>query len=1120
MPGLLGGSGRIEARRVRLFTYLRLVPILVVPASFTNSLMAQSYDAAATFEQGWINQSNPNGVWSYGYSSSFTAPITLYTQTVQNGVNGPNAQYWLSPSVNTGTSPAAEFNNGPAFDDGNVNFLANQFILVAGIGGQYSDLVFTAPADGTYSVVGSFRGDQYGVGTVVGIVANGTVLFNSSVTAVGQVVPFNAVVGLKAGTTVVFSVGPGGGTQNTGLSVTITGSAGTGPQPLQITSTTLPSATSGQAYSATLAATGGSGTGYTWSLTSGSLPSGFALSSAGVLSSTGSPVAPARSYVFTIQVQDSAGNLASNVFTLIINSLVTQSCVAPPSGLIAWWPFDETSGTIANDIAGNSPGSYVNSPVPVPGEVGEALSLNGTNYVGVVDSNLWDYGTQDFTVEFWANFPVVPGGSIGEPGAIFIGHDQGGGSLNKWFFAMGGGVLDFTVYNTAQPPPNGFLVRAPFAPIVGQWYHLAVTKAGTTFTIYVNGVAVGSEVSPSPIATASAPLTIGQAEDIGFTNGLLDEMSIYNRALSQAELYAIANAAHAGKCKQLTITTPSLSAVQLGTPFSQQLQASFGVPPYTWSVLSGSLPSGVTLSTNGVLTGTSNSAGQSALTIGVTDSTNSQAHETFTLTSLVTLPPPTLRITKAGTQAVPGLTSDYFILVENIGTTTATNVPVVEFLQPQNFTLKSVNPPAVVDVPTLAEASIIPWNIASLTPGQSTILEYQVEVNPTVPVGQTVTGTACDVGKLYKDWGTCVLAVSGQFATCPNCPKICSQLLLCTLVVIPEVWPLCANAIARCGGCLILCSASSAVADYQCNAAAQSPAQCYSFPSPTGASRDPNQKTVTAGQYIQPSQLLLYPIQYENDGNAAARNVYVTDVLDLSLDASTLQIITPNGVYDPATRTLTWNLLGTNLQPGATADVLFSILPLPNLASGTAINNTATITFDVNPPMTTNQVTNIIDRTPPVSTMGKLPWRTFAPNFPITWSGTDAIGKIAAYTIFESVNGGPFTPYLENTTDTQASFTGLAGNTYGFISIATDTAGNVEVEQPVSEATILVSLPGDVNGDGVVNCTDVAIVKAAFGKKVGQPGYNMAADVNNDGVVNLLDLAFVTQHLPAGTKCQ
>jgi hypothetical protein len=88
--------------------------------------------------------------------------------------------------------------------------------------------------------------------------------------------------------------------------------------PLTITPTSVPSVASGQAYRATLAASGGSGSGYTWSLPSGSLPAGFTLSPAGVLSSTGSPLAVANSYSFTVQVTDSAGDTATQPLTLLI----------------------------------------------------------------------------------------------------------------------------------------------------------------------------------------------------------------------------------------------------------------------------------------------------------------------------------------------------------------------------------------------------------------------------------------------------------------------------------------------------------------------------------------------------------------------------------------------------------------------------------------------------------------------------------------------------------------------------------------------------------------------------------------------------------------------------------
>jgi hypothetical protein len=60
---------------------------------------------------------------------------------------------------------------------------------------------------------------------------------------------------------------------------------------------------------------------------------------------------------------------------------------------------------------------------------------------------------------------------------------------------------------------------------------------------------------------------------------------------------------------------------------------------------------------------------------------------------------------------------------------------------------------------------------------------------------------------------------------------------------------------------------------------------------------------------------------------------------------------------------------------------------------------------------------------------------------------------------------------------------------------------------------------GDLNGDGVANCADIAIIKASFGKKTGQAGFDVRADVNKNGVVDVRDLSFVSRQLPAGTKC-
>jgi hypothetical protein len=62
-------------------------------------------------------------------------------------------------------------------------------------------------------------------------------------------------------------------------------------------------------------------------------------------------------------------------------------------------------------------------------------------------------------------------------------------------------------------------------------------------------------------------------------------------------------------------------------------------------------------------------------------------------------------------------------------------------------------------------------------------------------------------------------------------------------------------------------------------------------------------------------------------------------------------------------------------------------------------------------------------------------------------------------------------------------------------------------------------IPGDLNGDQVVNCADLKIVKASFGKRQGQSGYDSRADVNGDKVVDINDLMFVSKLLPAGTVC-
>ena len=122
-----------------------------------------------------------------------------------------------------------------------------------------------------------------------------------------------------------------------------------------------------------------------------------------------------------------------------------------------------------------------------------------------------------------------------------------------------------------------------------QWYHVAVTSQGGISTLYLNGTNVGSANFPFN-TPAGSQLLIGSINQFANyqTIGAVDEVSIYNRALTQPEIQAIYNAGSAGKCispvSPQIITQPASQTVFVGQPASFSVVAS-GTPPliYQWS---------------------------------------------------------------------------------------------------------------------------------------------------------------------------------------------------------------------------------------------------------------------------------------------------------------------------------------------------------------------------------------------------------------------------------------------------------------------------------------------------------------------------------------------------------
>jgi sugar lactone lactonase YvrE len=122
---------------------------------------------------------------------------------------------------------------------------------------------------------------------------------------------------------------------------------------------------------------------------------------------------------------------------------------------------------------------------------------------------------------------------------------------------------------------------------------------------------------------------------------------------------------------------------------------------------------------------------------------------------------------------------------------------------------------------------------------------------------------------------------------------------------------------------------------------------------------------------------------------------------------------------------------------------------------------------------------------PPSSSVAALPLRTSLTSFPVSWSGTAGSGgPITTYDISVSIDGGAFTPWLTGTTLTSSTYAATLGHTYGFISQAHDTAGNIEPAHSTADTTITTTSapwknpgnPLDVLGTGGPIVPDDALV--------------------------------------------
>lgn len=364
------------------------------------------------------------------------------------------------------------------------------------------------------------------------------------------------------------------------------GSGGGGSGPLNITINTANDGVVGVAYSQTVAATGGSGT-RTFSITAGALPAGLTLSGAGVIS--GTPAGPAASANFTVSVTDSANQPATDTQALsiaIVDPLLITTASLPDTSVGA--AYDETI-----DVTGGTP-PYTFSIV-APGALPSGIALDGVG--AVTGSAASDSRSEVFTVEVTdSSNPELSDTvtyEIDLPLSITTTTlpDATGGESYSASLASRGGLLPLTWTLTAGALPAG--LGGP-EPATGE----------------ISG-------TPDPICVAAATALTVQVTDA-------DSPA---QTDTQAAIGLTVNPA------TLEITTATLPSGTIGAAYNATVKAAGGVPPYSFAITAGTLPSPLAINAGtGQITGTADTVETQVFDVTVTDSCPNTATQSLSIT--------------------------------------------------------------------------------------------------------------------------------------------------------------------------------------------------------------------------------------------------------------------------------------------------------------------------------------------------------------------------------------------------------------------------------------------------------------------------------------------------------
>lgn len=429
---------------------------------------------------------------------------------------------------------------------------------------------------------------------------------------------------------------------------------------ITLTPSSLPSGTLGIAYSQSISASGGSSP-YTFSVTSGTLPPGLSLSSGGSLSGTPTTVG---SFSFTVAAYDANNCQGSRSYTLTVNCpAITVNPSSLPNGT-AHSPYLQSLAA----VGGTSPFTFTVSSGTIPsgltlsssGVLSGTPSLVGSStFTATVTDAQGCTGSRSYTLTITCPAIVIspstmPDGVVGSPYSQTLSPSGGsapytftlsagvippGTSLSSSGVLNGGptatGSYTFTVTATDAQGCAGereytVIIGCPTIALnpaslpdgtVGSAYSQAITSVGGT-SPYTFAVTAGA--LPGGLTLSTSGVLSGSFTGVGSFSFTITSTDAQGCTGSKAYSLTV-------ECALVTVEPASLSDGTVGSAYSETLSADGDTPPTTFTVSSGALPAGLSLSSAGVLSGTPTASGSFNFSITALDAQGCSGNRNYTL---------------------------------------------------------------------------------------------------------------------------------------------------------------------------------------------------------------------------------------------------------------------------------------------------------------------------------------------------------------------------------------------------------------------------------------------------------------------------------------------------------